>query len=247
MIFDATDRKEAELELSKLSSAVTQSPVSVVITDVEGHIEYVNPKFTQVTGYAPEEVRGKNSRVLKSGEQPQEFYEDLWKTIIAGREWHGEFHNRRKNGEHYWEQASISPVRHDDGKITHFVAVKEDITARKAAEERFRVLFEQSSDAHLIFDEQGIIDCNNAAVDVLRCQDKGELLSKHPAEFSPEVQPDGVRSMDKAPQMIEIATREGHHRFEWMHVRMDGEEFLAEVTLTPVTLEGRPAILVVMA
>jgi PAS domain S-box-containing protein len=132
---DITDRKEAQAQLQKLSSAVEQSPTTVVITDVEGRIEYVNPKFTEVTGYTREEAIGQNPRILKSDEQPPEFYEDLWKTIISGQDWRGEFCNRKKTGETYWESASISPIRDADGNPTHFVAVKEDVTDRKRAEQ----------------------------------------------------------------------------------------------------------------
>ena len=128
---DITKRKEAELQLKKLSRAVEQSPTSVVITDIHGTIEYVNPKFTELTGYSAEEVRGKNPRVLNSGKLPREHYKKLWQTLLAGSEWHGEFHNKKKNGDVFWELAHISPIRDDEGQITHFVAVKEDITERK--------------------------------------------------------------------------------------------------------------------
>jgi PAS domain S-box-containing protein len=117
--------------LRKVSRAVEQSPVSVVITDPLGAIEYVNPKFTQVTGYTFEEVRGQNPRILKSGEMPPDGYRDLWSTIAAGGEWRGEFQNKKKTGEIFWEAASISPVRAPDGRVTHYVAVKEDITEWK--------------------------------------------------------------------------------------------------------------------
>jgi PAS domain S-box-containing protein len=121
--------------LRTISRATEQSPASVVITDTQGAIAYVNPKFTQVTGYAFDEVRGQNPRVLKSGEMPEETYRQLWATITAGNEWRGEFHNKKKNGELFWEAASISPVRNPDGCITHYVAVKEDITEQKRMEE----------------------------------------------------------------------------------------------------------------
>ncbi|TVM04214.1 MAG: hypothetical protein CV087_00795 [Candidatus Brocadia sp. WS118] len=133
------ERRRAEEELRKLFNAVEQSPCSVVITDVQGKIEYVNPKFSRVTGYAPEEVIGQNPRILKSDEKPSGEYKRLWDTITSGGEWEGEFHNRRKNGELYWEYASISPIRNPEGVITHFVAIKEDITERKRTEEELKM------------------------------------------------------------------------------------------------------------
>ncbi|MCM2358397.1 MAG: PAS domain S-box protein [Geobacteraceae bacterium] len=132
------ERKRAEEQLRKLSHAVEQSPVSVVITDPAGNIEYVNPKFTETTGYASEEVIGKNPRILKSAESPAAEYAHLWQTITAGHEWRGEFHNKKKSGELYWELASISPIRNGEGAITHFIAVKEDITERKKLENQLR-------------------------------------------------------------------------------------------------------------
>jgi PAS domain S-box-containing protein len=129
--------------LRKISRAIDHSPASVVVTDTQGAIEYVNPKFTQVTGYAFDEVRGRNPRVLKSGEMPKETYQQLWAAITAGNEWRGEFHNKKKNGELFWEAASISPVRGPDGRITHYVAVKEDITEQKRMEAAARTHIHQ--------------------------------------------------------------------------------------------------------
>lgn len=111
--------------------AVEQSPASVVITDRRAVIEYVNPKFLEVTGYSAEEVIGRNISMLNSGLTPKETYRKLWDRLTAGKEWQGEFHNRHKNGETYWEYASVSPIRAIDGSITHYLAVKEDITLRK--------------------------------------------------------------------------------------------------------------------
>jgi len=131
---DITARRRAEEQLRMLSQAVEQSPSCVVITDPRSSIEYVNAAFTRVTGYTADEVIGKNPRILKSGETPSEVYEVLWKTITSGREWRGEFLNRKKSGELYWESASIQPVRDADGTIAHFLALKADITKRKLAE-----------------------------------------------------------------------------------------------------------------
>ncbi len=138
VVRDVTRERMMEEELRQFSRAVEQSPATVVITDTDGNIEYVNPKFTSLTGYTGDEVMGANPRILKSGEQSAGFYADLWKTITSGGEWRGEFHNRKKNGDYYWEFASISPLLNEKGVITHYIAVKEDITARKEAEEALR-------------------------------------------------------------------------------------------------------------
>jgi PAS domain S-box-containing protein len=129
---DITERIHTENQLRKLSRAVEQSPTSIIITDLEGTIEYVNPKFTQVTGYSSAEALGQNPRILKSGELSAEAYTKMWDIITSGKEWQGEFHNKKKNGDLYWESASISPIKDASGIITHFLAVKEDITENKS-------------------------------------------------------------------------------------------------------------------
>lgn len=124
-----------EAQLQKLNLAVEQSPSIVMITDAEGRIEYANPKFSEVTGYSLKEILGKKPSFLKSGKVPDEEFKNLWETIKAGKEWQGEFVNRKKNGELYWERGVISSIKNSEGIITHFLSVKEDITKRKWAEE----------------------------------------------------------------------------------------------------------------
>ncbi len=131
IVQDITNSRQAEKQLKLLGRAIDQNPVSIVITNINGDIQYVNPKFTEVTGYTYDEVIGENPRILQSGEHKPEFYKDLWNTILTGADWHGEFHNKKKNGEHFWESAVISPVFDDSGTISSFVAVKEDITEKK--------------------------------------------------------------------------------------------------------------------
>ncbi len=131
---DITQQKRTEQEIKKLKIAIEQSPANIVITDIKGNIEYVNPAFTKQTGYTFEEAMGKNPRVLKSGETSPDVYKDLWKTILSGKSWRGEFVNIRKSGEKYWELAHISPVIDEYGKIINFIAIKDDITERKKAE-----------------------------------------------------------------------------------------------------------------
>lgn len=138
MLVDLTERILAQEKLLKLSRAVENSPATVVITDCNGLIEYVNPKFTEVTGFSAEEAIGQNPKLLNAGVQSKEFYRELWTTILGGNEWRGEFCNKKKNGAIYWEYASLSPLRDEKGVITHFVAVKEDITERKLAAEELQ-------------------------------------------------------------------------------------------------------------
>jgi PAS domain S-box-containing protein len=135
---DITERKTTEKEILKLSTAVTQSPASIVITDLKGDIEYVNPQFTKITGYTYNEAIGKNPRILKSGYTSPDEYDNLWKTITSGGMWKGEFHNRKKDGTLYWELATVSPIIDETGKIIQYIAVKEDITARKEAEDALK-------------------------------------------------------------------------------------------------------------
>lgn len=136
-----------ENEIRKLSKAMEHVPASVVITNTNGDIEYVNQKFVDITGYTREEALGQNPRILKSDEMKPEHYQKLWNTITSGNDWQGEFHNKKKGGELYWELASISPIRNDAGEITHYLAVKEDITVRKQQEAELRAAKEKAEES----------------------------------------------------------------------------------------------------
>ncbi|MBE7556488.1 MAG: PAS domain S-box protein [Anaerolineales bacterium] len=190
---DITERKQAEDQLRKLSRAVEQSANTVVITNIEGYIEYVNPKFTQTTGYTREEAIGQHTRILKSGVTSPEAYKKLWETISAGEEWQGEFCNKKKNGELYWEFASISPIKDEWGGITHFLAVKEDITYRKQTEatltqERYllRTLIDNIPDYIYAKDTQGRFILGNLAVaQVMGAATPNNLIGKTDFDFYP--------------------------------------------------------------
>lgn len=130
----------AEFQLRKFSRAVEQSPTGIMITDTAGHIEYVNPRFCSMTGYSSAEVIGRNPRLLKSGEMPQHVYEQLWATISAGQVWQGELKNVNKDGQPYWISASIAPVKNENGEVTHYIAIQEEITARRQSDEMIRML-----------------------------------------------------------------------------------------------------------
>lgn len=131
---EKTERLQTQDEMRQLAEAVKNSPVSIVITDHKGIIEYVNPKFTKLTQYSAAEAIGQNPRILNAGQQPPQYFKEMWHTILSGKDWHGEFCNKKKDGTIFWELASISPILDSDGTIGHFVTVKEDITARKLTE-----------------------------------------------------------------------------------------------------------------
>ena len=134
------ERLDTERKLRTLYTAIEQSPISVVVVDLAANIEYVNPRFSAITGYSREEVLGKNPRILQSGLTPKQTYDELWKKVTSGQVWQGELINKRKNGEIYWEDAYIAPVKQPSGEVTHFVAAKIDITERKVMEEQVQRL-----------------------------------------------------------------------------------------------------------
>jgi len=142
---DITEKKQAEEEIRKLNTAVKQSPAIIMITSLDGRIEYINPKYTEVTGYSLEESIGKLPNILKSGELPPEIYIDLWNKITSGESWKGKFHNKKKNGDLFWESVSISPIFDKKGEAINYIKVSEDITERIRNEQIQKVLFNISN------------------------------------------------------------------------------------------------------
>ncbi|GEM_PF-1444857 len=250
LLADIARRKQVELELRKLSRAVDQSPVSIVITDTSGTIDYVNPRFCALTGYGLEEVRGKNARILKSGEMPVAVYRELWAVITGGDEWSGRLHNKKKNGERYWESAVISPIRNEAGDITHFVAVKEDITEKKKAEtalreseERHRSLFERSLECMFVHDFEGrLLDLNPAAFALLG-YGREELASLTLASLLPPA------DVPRARAVVETVRSVGAQAgvTEFMLVRCDKSLVPVETKSSLVMREGRPYAVQTMA
>ena len=147
---DICQRKIIEQERDRLGQVVKQSPISIMITDLEGRLEYVNPGFETLTGYSQQEVVGRNPRFLKSGYQPPQKYQEIWQTITQGREWCGELLNKKKGGERFWESATISPIRDSTGRISHYLGIKEDITQRKRTEDALLKSTKQLSRAQRI-------------------------------------------------------------------------------------------------
>jgi PAS domain S-box-containing protein len=244
---DITERKLAEESLQKLSLAIEQMPVTVMITDSAGFIEYVNPNFTKVTGYSAEEAIGEKPRLLRSGWHTEEFFGELWSTILSGREWRGEMHNRRKDGELYWESASISPVKGPSGEIRHFVAVKEDITERKLAEqalnrkdERIRLLLESTAEAIYGIDVEGYCTfANPACARLLGFQHPDQLLGKHMHLLIHHSSPDGsCYPSDHCPLCQVTSDQQGVHVDDEVFWRQDGSSFAAEYWSYPQLSDG---------
>ncbi|MBF0333578.1 MAG: PAS domain S-box protein [Alphaproteobacteria bacterium] len=144
---DVTREAEMAIRLRLLAQVVEKCPVSVVVTDPCGTLEYVNPRFLQVTGYSRDEVLGQNPRILASGETPREVYAEMWDTVNAGRSWAGEFKNKKKSGEHYWESALVAPILDDHDRVVHLIGIKEDVTAKRQAERSL-------AEAHVLLESQ---------------------------------------------------------------------------------------------
>jgi diguanylate cyclase (GGDEF)-like protein/PAS domain S-box-containing protein len=245
---DITERKALEAELRERAERLRQSeaalravlegaPVVLYATDQRGNVTLSEGTGLSALGLKPGEAVGRSVFDFSGGDAE---IEANTRRALAGE--------AVSFDAQYGElclHTDLRPLGGTDGTPGGIIGVCYDVTDRVRSEERFRVLFDQSSDAHLLFDEGGIIDCNGAAVAMLRCTDKSQVLSLHPAVLSPEFQPDGRTSQEKSIEMDALARERGYHRFEWTHRKMDGEDFPVEVTLTPVTLTGRPVLLVV--
>lgn len=190
---DVTERYLYEEKLRKLQRAVEQSPVSIVMTDLDGNIEYANPKMCEVTGYDLSELVGQNPRVLKSGDTPESEYDYLWKSIVGGNVWRGVFHNKRKDGSLYWESAFITPVLDAQGKVMSYLGIKEDITEQKSvqealakSEDRFRQVAQQSRTVVWEVDSKGIYTYVNSVAEDVWGFHQDEILGKYYYELHPK-------------------------------------------------------------
>jgi PAS domain S-box-containing protein len=218
-----TARKKAEDNIRKLSRAVEQSPVSIVITNLEGNIEYANAMACKITGYALEELLGQNPRLLKSGHTSESEYAEMWKTIIQGNDWKGVLKNKRKNGDLYWESATISPITDSNGNISHFIAIKEDITDHRRTEEelrKFRVISDQSNYGTAIAELDGKIIYVNEAFAEMHGWEIHELIGKQISIFHSE------RQLPRVSELLELIRLNGGFVAEEVgRVRKDGTEF----------------------
>lgn len=229
---------KADESLKILSLAVEQNPASIMITNTEGDIEYVNPKFSQVTGYSEDEIIGQNPRILKSGKIDPLVYKELWKTILAGREWHGEFPNKKKNGEIFYESASIMPITDQNGQITHFLAVKEDVSEQKRAraeilknEDRFKQVAECSGTWVWEVDTQGLYTYVSESGSSIVGYRPEEVVGKKFFYdfFAPEVK----KELTKAAFEV-FARKETFQNFENPNIRKDGRLVILETSGLPI-------------
>ena len=266
VFLDITERKQAEDEVNKTNFL---SDIALELTECGyWHVDYSDPDYyyqsdraAKILGDPPREdgryhLMDEWFANVKAGDpEAAEVTAERYQGAIDGKYPHYDATYAYKSpvtGEVVWVHAAGKLVRDDSGKALFMYGAYQDITARVLAEnelsasmERFKVLFDFSSDAHMLFNQNGAIDCNDAAVQMLAAKDKSELLNLHPATFSPEFQPDGRRSDEKSIEMDAIAREKGVHRFDWVHKKLNEEEFPVEVSLTPVTLEGEAALLVV--
>jgi len=212
----------------------------------DGIVIYANPKFVAMFGYVADEIVGAQiAQVFAHAHQnTAERMEPLFAGFDYQQPWIGEQQNTKKDGTSFWTRALVSSFEHDD-EGTVCVAVFEDITAKKAeetkrqlSERKYRDLFENSRDAILIIENEKFVECNQATLDMLGYHDKEEFLQQHPSKLSPLKQPDGRGSEEKADEMMKIALEKGSNRFEWDHVRANGEVFPVEVLLTPLVTEN---------
>ncbi len=233
-----TALKQTEAELRKLSRAVEQSANAIVITDLAGTIEFVNPAFTRVTGYTYEEAIGQNPRILKSNYHPPEFYQDMWTNLTSGQIWQSEMLNKRKDGTLYWEYAIISPVKDELGHVTNYVAIKEDITQRKQveaelrqSEERYRLLADHSTDVIWTLDLQGRFTYVSPSVERLRGYTPAEVMKQSLPEA---LSPGSLEVVVEALGRVYQAEAAGHHydqtgRYELEQPCKDGSTVWTEV------------------
>lgn len=232
------EKQKTLFELKKQTIAVENSPVSIVITNSDGIIEYVNPRFNQVTGFASRDVIGQKPSIQKSGLTPLEIYEHLWKTILEGREWKGELLNKKKDGTVYVEEITINPVKNPQShEITHFIAIKQDITAKKVAEEEQKLaasVFEHSTEGILITDAQGTILQVNTAFSQITGYRADEAIGKNP-----RILQSGRHNKGFYELMWAELTRKGHWEGEIINKTKSGETYPEWLIISSIKNEDK--------
>lgn len=231
--------QEAEKKINKLSAGIEQSPLSIVITNLKGEIEYVNPRFTEITGYSYEEVVGKNPRILKTGYTTNEEYGLIWDTITSGNKWKGFFKNKKKNGELYWESVSIAPIKDENGVTTNFIGIKDNITRQKEieenlkeSEEKFKSFFEKNKAVFLLINPtNGIILDANEAAEKYYGYSIQELKSMKISQIN-------MLSVEEIKSEMEQAIKLKRNYFNFKHKLSNGDIKDVEVYSTPFMSKG---------
>ena len=231
----------------RLQSAALQSAANgIVITDRRGHVVWINPAFTRLTGYEFQEIQGRTLRLLKSGQHPPEFYEQMWRTILAGRTWQGEVINRRKDGTFYTQDQTITPVRDDRGEISHFIAIQQDITERKHMEAewresraRFQQIFEHNPEAITIhaLEDNRFLEANDGFLAPLGYT-REEVLDRTPVELGLYANPnDRQRFLERLHQNGRL------RNFECQFRGKNGQLFDMLMSAEPIQLGAQPRLL----
>ena len=248
LVLDFTAQQQAEQQIRLQAMALVAADMGISISDQQNLVTWINPAFTRLTGYSAQDIIGNSIEILRSGEHPDSLYEELNASIRAGHVWHGELINQRKDGSLYYEEQTITPVSNAQGEISHFIAVRQDITRRKKAlqalqesEERYRILFDQAHDSFFVVDEQDrIVEANQRACNMLGYT-RDELCTLTISD----IQAPECRGPRGAVIRGEI-TRYGEQPFETTDVRKDGTRVPVEVTNARVTYQGRLLVLSVV-
>ncbi len=239
---ETTEARAAAERAALLTRAIEQSPATVMITDATGSIEYVNPKFSELSGYQLDEVQGRNPRLLKSGHSTEVDYAELWETISAGGEWRGTLCNRKKSGELYWEDAVLCGVRNLEGEIAHFVAIKVDITARKKLQDRFRHCVESAPYAMILNDREGRIILVNKETERMFGYSREVLFGNNVERLIP-VKQRQVHQQTRSAFVAAGRSRTMGLGREVVGLHQDGSTFPVEIGLhTFETTEGRMSL-----
>ncbi len=228
------------MEHASLAAAVEQAADSFVITGIDGKIQYVNPAFTAMTGYTSEEIVGQNPRILKSGRHPAAFYKELWSTILSGRVWHGEVINRRKDGALYHEEMRVAPVRNANGATTGYVAIKHDVTERRAAQEAQEFLasiVENSEDSIIACAPEGTVRSFNHGAETIFGYSANEVIGRHMSMLVP---PERSAALEHLAQ--KLLRGEGFSQYEGFCLRKDGRKIEVSLTGVPIKNSGGEVI-----
>ncbi|MDD1623582.1 MAG: PAS domain S-box protein [Methylococcaceae bacterium] len=231
LIQDISDRKELDKIQLMMHRAVEQSASAVLITDKNGLIEYINPKFSEISGYTSEELLGKNPKIMQSGNTPLEHYQSMWQNLLNTGEWCGEIKNQKKNGDDYWVYECVSAIKNNQDEVTHFLALEEDITERKRLEHRFRQAVESAPNAIVMVNEAGTIEMVNSQTETFFGYSRDELIG-HPVEM---LVPERFRSAHIGYRQAYLAapvSRPMGVGRELYGLRKDGTEFPVEIGLS---------------